>query len=60
MKILITGGKGFIGGRLALHLNQTGNTVLIGSRNQSQLFYPFNNLEVRRIDWYDKFIAESL
>lgn len=53
MKILVTGGKGFIGGRLALHLNQTGNTVLIGSRNQSQLFYPFNNLEVRRTDWYD-------
>lgn len=32
MRILITGGYGFIGGRLAEHLSRNGHTILIGSR----------------------------
>lgn len=33
MRILITGGFGFIGGRLAQHLHQTGHQVILGSRH---------------------------
>ena len=35
MRILITGGFGFIGGRLAAYLSQAGHQVLLGSRNDS-------------------------
>lgn len=33
LRILITGGFGFIGGRLAVHLAQAGHQVVLGSRN---------------------------
>jgi UDP-glucose 4-epimerase len=36
MRILITGGHGFIGGRLAQHLLSAGNYVILGSRNLHQ------------------------
>jgi len=32
MRILITGGFGFLGGRLAVHLAQAGHTIVLGSR----------------------------
>jgi UDP-glucose 4-epimerase len=32
MKILITGGLGFIGGRLGIHLSRNGHEVILGSR----------------------------
>ena len=33
MRILITGGFGFVGGRLAVHLAQAGYQIVLGSRN---------------------------
>lgn len=35
MKILITGGLGFIGGRLSIHLSKNGHEVVIGTRRNS-------------------------
>jgi uncharacterized protein YbjT (DUF2867 family) len=33
MRILIAGGFGFVGGRLAVHLAQVGHQIVLGSRN---------------------------
>jgi UDP-glucose 4-epimerase len=35
MKILITGGLGFIGGRLGIHLSKNGHEVVLGSRRNT-------------------------
>jgi UDP-glucose 4-epimerase len=52
MKILITGGYGFLGGRLALYMQQAGHQVCIGSRRSNK--EPPNWLpqaEVLQINW---------
>jgi UDP-glucose 4-epimerase len=36
MKILITGGLGYIGGRLSLHLSKNGHEIVIGTRKNSK------------------------
>ena len=51
MNVLITGGSGYIGGRLALHLKEAGNfNIFLGSRTKninSQLLKDINYLEPR-------------
>lgn len=52
MRILITGGFGFIGGRLAQHLKDQGHQIILGSRqkNDSKGF-PNLEFEVRQTCW---------
>lgn len=53
MRILITGGFGFVGGRLAAHLSQAGHQIVLGSR---RVFSPpawLPQAEVAQIKWDD-------
>ena len=58
MRILITGGFGFIGGRLAVHLAQIGHQIIIGTRKQ--LTYPnwLPKAEVAIMVWDDLLALE--
>ena len=53
MRILITGGFGFIGGRLGQHLQQNGHQVILGSRMVSCPPKWLPHAEVAQIDWSD-------
>jgi UDP-glucose 4-epimerase len=53
MRILITGGLGFIGGRLAVYLTQLGHQVTIGSRNPSPKAAWLPQVNVASIMWDD-------
>jgi UDP-glucose 4-epimerase len=53
MRILITGGFGFVGGRLGQHLYQAGHQVILGSRNASRPPNWLPHTEVAKIDWND-------
>lgn len=53
MRILITGGFGFIGGRLGQYLQQNGHQVILGSRNASCPPEWLPQAEVAQIDWCD-------
>jgi UDP-glucose 4-epimerase len=50
MKILITGGSGFIGGRLAHHLELNGHHIRLITRNQRISDY-LKNTEITNFDW---------
>lgn len=60
MRILITGGLGFIGGRLGQYLHQAGHEVVLGSRNATRPpnWLPF--AEVVNIDWSDDCALEKV
>jgi UDP-glucose 4-epimerase len=54
MRVLITGGSGLLGGRLADHLHMRGHHVVIGTRRSTplnSLAYPIERIT---IDWYDR------
>jgi UDP-glucose 4-epimerase len=53
MRILITGGLGFVGGRLALHLAQAGHRLVLGSRNAVAPPGWLSQAEVAKINWED-------
>jgi UDP-glucose 4-epimerase len=53
MRILITGGFGFVGGRLAVHLAQAGHQIVLGSRNASSPPVWLPQAEVVQIVWND-------
>jgi UDP-glucose 4-epimerase len=53
MRILITGGFGFIGGRLAVHLAQAGHQIVLGSRNVITPPAWLRHAEVKQIEWDD-------
>ena len=53
MRILITGGFGFVGGRLAVHLAQAGHQIVLGSRNASSPPVWLPQAEVVQIVWED-------
>jgi UDP-glucose 4-epimerase len=54
MRILITGGFGFLGGRLAVHLALAGHQIVIGSRNVSPPPVWLPQAEVLQMVWSDK------
>ena len=53
MRILITGGFGFVGGRLAVHLAQAGYQIVLGSRNASSPPVWLRQADVAQIVWDD-------
>lgn len=53
MRILITGGFGFIGGRLGQYLRQNWHQIILGSRKASCPPEWLPNAEVAQIDWGD-------
>jgi UDP-glucose 4-epimerase len=53
MRILITGGFGFVGGRLAVHLAQAGHQIVLGSRNSITPPAWLPQSEVVQIEWED-------
>ena len=53
MKILITGGFGYLGGRLAQFLQQSGNhTIILGSRDRRTKPEWLLNSDIVKIDWH--------
>ena len=53
MRILITGGFGFVGGRVAQHLHQAGHEVILGSRNERKSPEWLPRAKVVKTDWND-------
>lgn len=53
MRILITGGLGFFGGRLAVHLTQAGHRIVLGSRKANVPPAWLPQAEVAQINWDD-------
>ena len=53
MRILITGGFGFVGGRLAQHLQKTGHQIILGSRNSNSPPDWLPQAQVARTEWTD-------
>jgi len=53
MRILIAGGFGFVGGRVAQHLQQVGHQIVLGSRNASSPPDWLPQAEVVQTDWND-------
>lgn len=54
MKILITGGFGYVGGRLARHLALSGHEIFIGSRTFQSKLSSLVKLSVIVMDWGDE------
>lgn len=53
MRILITGGFGFVGGRVARHLQRVGHQVVLGSRSEPGPPDWLPQADVVRTDWND-------
>lgn len=60
MRILITGGSGFIGGRLGQHLQQAGHQVVLGSRNVISPPDWLPQAEIVKTDWNDGRALEQI
>ena len=58
MRILITGGFGFVGGRLAIHLVQAGHQIILGTRHSFASPDWLPQAEVERIAWADEVALE--
>jgi UDP-glucose 4-epimerase len=58
MRILITGGFGFVGGRLAVHLLQAGHQIVLGSRNACSPPVWLPQAEVTQVIWDDEHALE--
>jgi UDP-glucose 4-epimerase len=60
MRILITGGFGFVGGRIAKHLVQAGHQITLGTRHS--ISYPdwLPQAEVAQISWDDEKVLERI
>jgi UDP-glucose 4-epimerase len=60
MRILITGGFGYIGGRLAQHLHNEGHQIIIGSRNITNQRNWLPQVKIVLTDWNDSFALEKI
>lgn len=60
MRILIAGGLGFVGGRVAQHLQQAGHQIVIGSRNAGGSHSWLPKAEVVQTDWGDECALEQI
>lgn len=60
MRILITGGFGFVGGRLAQHLQQAGHQIVLGSRKARSSPDWLPQAEVVQTDWKDGRVLEQI
>jgi UDP-glucose 4-epimerase len=58
MRVLITGGLGFVGGRLAVHLAKAGHSVVLGSRKAIAPPDWLSRAEVVQIHWGDRAALE--
>ncbi len=54
MRILITGGFGFVGGRLAVHLAQAGHQIILGTRHSMLVPDWLPQANVAKIAWDDE------
>lgn len=59
LRVLITGGHGFIGGRLAKHLVNTGFDVVLGSRCEHNKVEWLPDASTVKIDWADQECLEA-
>ena len=59
MNILITGGFGFVGGRVARYLQQIGHHIILGSRNVCDQPAWLPQAEVAQTDWSDASVLEQ-
>jgi UDP-glucose 4-epimerase len=57
MRILVIGGFGFVGGRVAKHLHQAGHSIVLGTRQEYRSPEWLPQAEVAHIRWHD---AEAL
>ena len=60
MRILITGGFGFIGGRLGQYLQQAGHEIVLGSRNASSPPHWLPQAELVKASWNDGRALEKI
>lgn len=60
MRMLITGGFGFVGGRLAVHLVQVGHKIILGTRHSAASPEWLPQVEVAKIAWDDEVALERL
>ena len=60
MRILITGGFGFIGGRLAQHLLKAGHHVVLGSRTHTSSPDWLPEVDVVQANWNDCFSLKQI
>jgi len=60
MRVLITGGFGYIGGRLAGHLQNAGHQIILGSRSSRNSPTWLPGAEVVQTDWNDTCALEQI
>jgi UDP-glucose 4-epimerase len=60
MRVLITGGFGYVGGRVATHLQQAGHHVILGSRTSRRMPVWLPKAEVVQTDWNDARALEKI
>lgn len=58
MRVLITGGLGFVGGRIAAHLAQAGCSIVLGSRKAIDPPAWLPQAEVAQVHWEDETAIE--